>query len=164
MSKRFGRNQKRRMRRAIEIFEKQRTQDQHAIDNLKDRVDSHREFFEYVLDIVGPNSVINPEPAGVEFGADYDMRTAVYTEPINPWSDTSIAKAQTTVVHALHTAAVKDKLRGAMHFRVRLRNGEVRYALTDEAIAALPKHVLERVLHREITRQMAHCLAAELKG
>ena len=163
MSKRFGRNQKRRMRQEIGSLEALRTRDQHAIDNLRDRVESHRDFFEYVLEIVGPGSIINPEPEGIERINKAAQIEVLAIEPFNVWSDASVMAAQMAIAHTLLTDVMKDKLRGALHFRARLRDGETHYALTDAAVAVLPRRALERVLYREIARQLAHQLALELK-
>ena len=62
MSKRFGRNQKRRMRQEIEALDVLRKHDKRTIDDLRSRVDDHRDFLEYILDLVGQDSILNPEP------------------------------------------------------------------------------------------------------
>lgn len=164
MSKRFGRNQKRRMRQEIEALGERRTQDRRTIDNLYSRVDDHRRFLEYALELVGPDSILNPEPRMVETSGYGDQtRVPVYREPLNIWDDRAVAKVESILVHALNTEVVKSALRPAMHFRARLRGGEVAYALTDEAIATMSTRHLEAFLHEHIARQLAHELALVLK-
>ena len=164
MSKRFGRNQKRRMRQEIQALGERRTQDRRTIDNLYSRVDDHRRFLEYALELVGPDSILNPEPRMVETSGYGDQtRVPVYREPLNIWHDRAVAKVESTLVRALNTEVVKSVLRPAMHFRARLRGGEVAYALTDEAIATMSTQQLEAVLHEHIARQLAHQLALVLK-
>lgn len=164
MSKRFGRNQKRRMRQEIEALGSLREHDQRAIDNLLSRVDDHRRFLEYALELVGPDSILNPEPRVVGTSGYGDQpRLRVYRSPIDIWHDRDVEKAQTTIVHALYTEVVTSALRPAMHFRARLGCGEVVYALTEEAIVTMSTRHLEAFLHKHIARQLAHQLALELK-
>ena len=164
MSKRFGRNQKRRMRQEIEALDVMREHDKRAIDNLRSRVEDHRRFLEYALELVGPDSILNPEPRIVEtYGYGDQTRVPVYREPLNIWHDRAVAKVESTLVRALNTQVVRSALCPAMHFRARLRGGEVAYALTDEAIATMPTRRLEAVLHEHIARQLAHQLALVLK-
>lgn len=164
MSKRFGRNQKRRMRQEIEALGVLREHDKRAIDNLRSRLDHHRWFLEYALELVGPDSILNPEPRMVETSGYGDQtRVPVYRGPLNIWHDRTVANVESILVHALNTEVVKSVLRPAMHFRARLRGGEVAYALTDEAIAMMSTQRLEAVLHEHIARQLAHRLAMELK-
>ena len=164
MSKRFGRNQKRRMRQEIQALGERRTQDRRTIDNLYSRLDDHRRFLEYALELVGPDSILNPEPRMVETSGYGDQtRVPVYREPLNIWHDRAVAKVESTLVRALNTQVVRSALRPAMHFRARLRGGEVAYALTDEAIATMSTRQLEAVLHEHIARQLAHQLALALK-
>ena len=164
MSKRFGRNQKRRMRQEIEALDVMREHDKRTIDNLRSRVEDHRRFLEYALELVGPDSILNPEPRIIGTSGHGDQtRVTVYREPLNIWDDRAEAKVESTLVRALNTEIVKSVLRPAMHFRARLRGGEVAYALTDEAIAAMATRQLEAVLHQHIARQLAHQLALELK-
>ena len=77
--------------------------------------------------------------------------------------DSSLDMVRDFISHVLQTRVVRSALCSAMHFRARLRGGEVTYALTDEAIATMSTRQLEAVLHRHIARQLAHQLALELK-
>ena len=164
MSKRFGRNQKRRMRQEIQAIETLRTRDLRAIHNLQEMVEGHRRFLEYALELVGQDCILNPEPRIVETSGYGDQtRVPVYREPLNIWHDRAVAKVESTLVRALNTRVVKNSLRPAMHFRARLRGGEVAYALTDEAIATMSTQQLKAVLHQHIARQLAHQLSLELK-
>ena len=164
MSKRFGRNQKRRMRQELESLEKLRTQDRRTIDNLRSRIDEHRGFLEYILDLVGPDSILNPEPRQLSWlGSGDQMRIPLPGHPLNIWSSSSVEYVQTTIVNALRTRVLLDRMRGSLHFLASMRNGDVVYALTDEAIATMSAQRLTAVLHKHIARQLAHQLALELK-
>ena len=164
MSKRFGRNQKRRMRQETQALDELRTRDQQAITNLRERIEEHRGFLEYVLDIVGHGSILNPVPHPLVWaGGNGQMRIPVLGEPLNIWSPSSVESIQTTILHALGTRIILDRMRGSLHFLASMRNGDVAYALTNEAIATMSTQRLTAVLHKHIARQLAHQLALELK-
>ena len=163
MSKRFGRNQKRRMRQETQALEELRKHDKQAIDNLRSRIDDHRDFLEYILDLVGQDSILNPEPRQLSWSGGGDqMRIPLPGHPLNIWSS-SVEYVQTTIVNALGTRVVLDRMRGSLHFLASMRNGDVAYALTNEAIATMSTQRLTAVLHKHIARQLAHQLALELK-
>ena len=163
MSKRFGRNQKRRMRQEIEALDVLRKRDKLAIDNLRSRVEDHRGFLEYILDLVGQDSILNPEPRQISWSGDgAQIRIHLPDHPINIWSS-SVEFVQTTIVNALETRVVLDRMRGSLHFLVSMRNGDVAYSLTNEAIATMSTQQLTTVLHKHIARQLARQLALALK-
>ena len=164
MSKRFGRNQKRRMRQEIQALGERRTQDRRTIDNLHSRVYDHRGFLEYILDLVGQDSILNPEPRQLSWLGDGDqLRIPLPGYPLNIWNSSSVEYVQTTIVNALGTRVFLDRMRGSLHFLASMRNGDVAYALTDEAIATMSTQQLTAVLHKHIARQLARQLALELK-
>ena len=164
MSKRFGRNQKRRMRQAIEALEKLRTRDQQAIVSMRTRVEDHRRFLEYILDIVGQDSILNPEPRMVDAAAiDRGSKVIYRSYPQFHVDDSNLDTVRDFISHVLQTRVVLDRMRGAVHFLASMRNGDVWYAMTDEAIAAMSNRQLEAVIHQHIARQLAHQLSLELK-
>ena len=164
MSKRFGRNQKRRMRQELESLDKLRTRDQQAIANMRARIDDHRRFLEYILDIVGQDSILNPEPRMVDAAAiDRGSKVIYRSYPQFHVNDSNLDTVRDYISHALQTRVILDRMRGSLHFLASMRNGDVCYAMTDEAIATMPTQQLKAVLHQHIARQLAHQLALELK-
>ena len=164
MSKRFGRNQKRHMRQEIQALEELRKHDKQTIDNLRSRIDDHWDFLEYILELVGQDSILNSEPRQLRWlGGGDQMRIPLPGHPLNVWSSSSVEYVQTTIVNALRTQVVLDRMRGSLHFLASMRNGDVAYALTNEAIATMPTQRLTAVLHEHIARQLARQLALELK-
>ena len=164
MSKRFGRNQKRRMRQEIQALDELRTRDQQAITNLRERIEEHRGFLEYVLDIVGQDSILNPEPRMVGAAAiDHGSKVIYRNYPQFHVNDSNFDTVRDYISHVLQTRVVLDRMRGAVHFLASMRNGDVWYAMTDEAIASMSNRQLEAVMHQHIARQLAHQLALELK-
>ena len=164
MSKRFGRNQKRRMRQETQALEELRKHDKQAIDNLRSRIDDHRGFLEYILDLVGQDSILNPEPRMVDaMEIDRGSKVIYRSYPQFHVNDSNLDTVRDYVSHALRTRVILDRVRGAVHFLASMRNGDVVYALTDEAIATMSAQRLTAVLHKHIARQLAHQLALVLK-
>ena len=164
MSKRFGRNQKRHMRQEIQALEELRKHDKQTTNNLRSRIDDHWDFLEYILELVGQDSILNSEPRQLRWlGGGDQMRIPLPGHPLNVWSSSSVEYVQTTIVNALRTQVVLDRMRGSLHFLASMRNGDVAYALTNEAIATMSTQRLTAVLHEHIARQLARQLALELK-
>ena len=163
MSTRFGRNQKRRMREALLAGEELRKAGLRTISHMRSLLEDRRLFLEYVLDIVGEESILNPEP--------HDNRVQKYNFPkivfrtfprFSP-DERTVACVQDVIANVLETRVVLDRLKGAIHFRARLGNGNVAYALSDQAIALMPTRQLAARLQQEISYQLANELAKELK-
>ena len=163
MSKRFGRNQKRRMRGALLASEDLRKAGLQTIGAMRGRLEGYRGFLEYVLEIVGEESILNPEP--------FDNRTQEYNFPKIVFQsfprfcpdEGTVACVQNVIANALETRVVLDRLKGAIHFRARLGNGDVVYALSDRAVAVMTTRQLAARLQQEISYQLANELAKELK-
>ena len=164
MSKRFGRNQKRRMRQEIQALGERRTQDRRTIDNLRTRAEDHRRFLEYILDIVGQDSILNPEPRMVDATEiDRGSKVIYRNYPQFHVNDSNLDTVRDYASHTLRTRVILDRMRGSLHFLASMRNGDVAYALTNEAIATMSTQRLTAVLHEHIARQLARQLALELK-
>ena len=163
MSKRFGRNQKRRMREALLASEEMRKAGLQTISHMRSRIEDGLGFLEYVLEIVGEESILNPEP--------FDNRVQKYNFPKIVFrnfprfcpDEGTVACVQDVIANALETRVVLDRLKGAIHFRARLGNGDVAYALSDQAIAVMTTRQLAARLQQEISYQLANELAKELK-
>lgn len=76
------------------------------------------------------------------------------------------AKEQHThavVMRALEIDVVRDRLAQMTHARVRLRDGNVAYSLSDAAIDQAPIEVLRDTITREVASRMAEALISELR-
>lgn len=152
------------MRQEKLTLEVLRKHDQQAIVGLQRRIEDHRRFLEYLVDIVGPDSIVNPVPRHIDApGCDDQFLAPVQCEPLNIWDDRAVDKVRSTVVYALRTRVVQDRLRGALHFSARLRGGEVAYSISGQVIATLSTQQLASKLHQHIAQQLAHQLAQKLK-
>ena len=163
MSKRFGRNQKRRMREALLASEGLRKAGLQTISAMRSRLEDHQRFLEYVLEIVGEESILNPEPPADRV-QKYNFPKIVFQSfPRFCPDEGTVACVQNVIANALETRVVLDRLKGAIHFRARLGNGDVVYALSDRAIAVMTTRQLAARLQQEISYQLANELAKELK-
>lgn len=163
MSTRFGRNQKRRMREALLAGEELRKAGLQTISYMRSLLEDRRLFLEYVLDIVGEESILNPEPLDNRVQR-YNFPKIVFRNfPRFSPDEGTVACVQNVIANVLETRVVLDRLKGAIHFRARLGNGDVAYALSDQAIAMMPTRQLAARLQQEISYQLANELAKELK-
>ena len=163
MSTRFGRNQKRRMREALLAGEELRKAGLQTISYMRSLLEDRRLFLEYVLDIVGEESILNPEPLDNRV-QKYNVPKIVFRNfPRFSPDEGPVACVQNVILNLLETRVVLDRLKGAIHFRARLGNGDVAYALSDQAIAMMPTRQLAARLQQEISYQLANKLAKELK-
>ena len=166
MSKRFGRNQKRKMREALLASEAGRALDSHLILAMRQKLNDHMRFLGYIIEIVGPDSVINPEPRLINMrGEGSSFRVPIYPtlSHIQNMDARSLEQVRDTIVHVLETHVAQGTFDDAVHFCVRLRNGDFAYALSDRAIAMMPMQELTDRLHQNISQLLAHQLARELK-
>ena len=163
MSTRFGRNQKRRMREALLAGEELRKAGLRTISHMRSLLEDRRLFLEYVLDIVGEESILNPEPLDNRV-QKYNVPKIVFRNfPRFSPDEGTVACVQNVILNVLETRVVLDRLKGAIHVRTRLGNGDVAYALSDQAIALMPTRQLAARLQQEISYQLANKLAKELK-
>ena len=163
MSTRFGRNQKRRMREALLAGEELRKAGLRTISHMRSLLEDRRLFLEYVLDIVGEESILNPEPLDNRV-QKYNVPKIVFRNfPRFSPDEGTVACVQNVILNVLETRVVLDRLKGAIHVRTRLGNGDVAYALSDQAIAMMPTRQLAARLQQEISYQLANELAKELK-
>lgn len=176
MSKRFGRNQRRRAREALAV------EVQHAADAMKmaqDRLDMYhsarresaemREFFKYVARRVGKEAHI---ARGVGIGEirqpGQQLRAAVYEEldfsRVAMSDPMATSRMMTETLHHLETRVVRDAFRREMLFEVYLYGKSAGYALSESLIHRAEKEELVAVIQNSITPMLAHHLATALKG
>jgi hypothetical protein len=172
MSKRFGRNQKRRMRDALETatHDVQRFNEAYQMADgllnvVSQRLQQARDWIDVVNDIVGPMSIANSEiltqkdPAPSADSFLVEVRSPIYPSLRSEGTiDDSVLR--TSVMHKLKTKVVIDQVRAMKHVHVTLRDGTVAYAINDPAIEMAPKRFLER----KITEEISHALVGVLKS
>lgn len=161
MSKRFGRNQKRKLQRSM----------QNAIDNAiqcQQQLAQHRKAMNWVqqlYDALPQHSVLKPVQE-VEFNvppglSEFDVpigRAQRYigeycaAEPFLPME---LCKLRALI---LFVEAHKDEFQQAVHFKVRLGSSrQAAYAITKQALAYLPAGVLAE----QITPALVRCIESQ---
>lgn len=169
MSKRYGRNQKRRHRAElasaqamISSLENSRAMDQGLLQHQSWKMADLRAHLCEIAQEVGRQSAL----VGVEtcLGGGFDgMRmTLPPPMPTTPITSSPCAYEKLTfeVLRLLDVEAVRDRMRGHLHFHVELAGKGVTYGITESAIRDLTPEFLERRLAPEI----AKLLVQQLKG
>jgi hypothetical protein len=75
----------------------------------------------------------------------------------------TVEQVRYEVIRLLDIQAVRDQLRGQMHFRVQLAGGVVGYAISEMALTRMPREELERRLVPEMAAAISRLLSEEVK-
>lgn len=172
MSKRFGRNQKRRMREALaaaqataDRLDYARELDQALLRNQSSTISKLREFFLEVGQMVGRASVIAGEPPFLSNGFDGMRLTPFGRHPaMAPTNPPEFEKFQDEILRILSIEAIRDTFSKAVHFRVGLADKEAAYGISESALDMMPAEMLESRIAHEIASQIAEVLVKQIKG
>lgn len=162
MSKRFGRNRRRRMREMIveqaRILE---SLQMHALEVAQER-DHLVDVLGEAADIVGKYSaVLPPKPLGVP-DVDGDTFMLARMQPRATWAVGHNARVQTARMHMLLVNAWRERGAAGVHCMAELAGHKVAYAVSDEVIASMPRTILASRLSRIIAQQLATLLSTEI--
>jgi hypothetical protein len=188
MSKRFGRNQRRRAREALAAAQQEidsrdrqigglrevRQMDRALLDQQARELREARDFARDVARAVGRSCVYAGVALPQSFHADryeaatYGMRVALPPEirHVDAFGSTvmlTVEQVRYEVIRLLDIQAVRDQLRGQMHFRVQLAGGVVGYAISEMALTRMPREELERRLVPEMAAAISRLLSEEVK-
>lgn len=180
MSRRFGRQQKRRLR--AELAEKEnniaRLTEAVSMSNglassLRSKMEEHREYLAYIvntIDRVAPNSALLP-PKTVMY--DVDVRAGVLHGTIRlarslpmfngidgPSGDALDGACQTITLHQLETTIERDRFDLSVHAHVRLVDTNNHSAYAVSASAAQRMNPSER---KRLVQEIAERLLGELE-
>lgn len=170
MSKRFGRNQRRRAREAlaaevarVEALEHARTMDAGLLAKQGRSLEELRARLAEVAYLVGHGSIIAGHPT--ELTGGFDGMRVVPKKPLAPFEMRGdVLEAVTCeVLRLLEVDVVRDRFARWMHFRVQLSNARAAYGITESAIHGMPVDAIERLLLPQIAADLARLLAQELK-
>lgn len=175
MSKRFGRNQKRRMREALaaaqataDRLEYARELDQALLRNQSSTISQLRDFIGDVGQMVGRASVIAGEPPFLTNGFDGMQfapvdRSQGYVPEAGD-SPPTLEEFQYEILRLLSIEAIRDKFSKTIHFRVGLSDKEAAYGISESALAMMPTEALKNRMAHEIAGQIAEFLVKQIKG
>ena len=168
MGKRFGRNQKRKLKSEIEVLKQQLQGYKFALESQneflkieKEKSASLGDTVERVAKVLGQNFIALPAKDCIDkYATMYDRAQILLADRHTP--DYKREQLLPAIVNEcigeleLHKAqACFDDLYGAVHMRYHSPEGEVRYSMSRTAWENLSDEVLFDMLHKEISRSMA---------
>lgn len=166
MSKRFGRNQKRRMREQIAQLEQSVEMDRALLTRQSRKIGDYESFVQIVGEAVGREAVISGKPTLLKIGGGsrHEFQMIPRQPPLSlecldsGFEDTAAIRVE--IMRLLNVKAIRDSLSRQMHVRVQFADGNVGYAMSDCAIDRMSEEELIRVIVPEISR----LLMRQLKG
>lgn len=174
MSRRFGRNQRRRAREALADSDKKIVQlqsgmmmDRALLSHQSEKIRKAEEFAREIADIVGRFSIIAGEPVRMA-GVCFD-RMQIYAKESQSYasynsfdfSPTEFLRSET--LRLLKIKAVSGIFKSKMHVMVTLADKTVGYCLTESALHGMSAEWIERRIAPEIARQLAQYLKLAYK-
>lgn len=179
MSKRFGRNQKRHMREQLaqsiktadcakNLARAWENAEQAAHDKLIQERRKQQDFMAEISRIVGDAAVIVGEPEFSQYAyRDYDralprisLDSFSFQESLVPQFDA--IRAET--LRVLECKPLRDHLSRQMQFHFELAGKKVEYAISEHALATLPRSHIEDRLAKEIARNLMDVIFCATKG
>lgn len=177
MSKRFGRNQRRRAREALAAQVEQTDKAHHlAQDRLEqfhyERRQSAemREFFEHVARRVGEEAFIARGVGAIDIrepgqSLRVDVREEMVMSPRMAGRTTyETHRMMAETLHHLGTRAVRDAFRQEIVFEAYLNGKSAGICLSESLIRRVSKEELTHVIQNSLAPRLAHHLAKALKG
>jgi hypothetical protein len=157
MSKRFGRNQRRAMREAMDSQSEQLAFMQRQRDGAIANQRQMREALNRVARVLGPHFFGLPAVRQVvgRIEREYRIPQAQVLNFLQPNDMAGLVEHSVTVLQSMEMRGTVDKLRGAVHMRLYSQAGDVAYGISDSALACATID--------DLTPEIAHILAAELR-
>lgn len=184
MSKRYGRNQKRAAAAKIKALEErarkshfslmktkvlatylsgQRDILERRVELLKSEIDHTRRELDQFCVALAPKTELHPIPGGGDFLLEPRTRAEFQgfgkmEQPTHELIEKSMVK-----MRALTIKMADGSMDRCLHIRVALADGQIQYAISQEAIAAMSEGQLTDVLQQEIAIRLGAALAQHLK-
>lgn len=167
MSKRFGRNQRRKARALISHLQESVEQDSQLIRVMNEQIEHGHYKMARVAQAVGRNAVISGEWSLVQLDSaaanaawhngyfelklDRGEPMPAAFDPINPfvYQDTGF---QTEMMHLLKVQAVRDLVRREVKCEVQLGAAKVCYCFSASVLRNASRQELQEVISKEVTR------------
>jgi hypothetical protein len=173
MSKRFGRNQRRRAREALAAAEQQIADlrltikmDRELLRSQSIQIAAANEFTREVAEIVGREAIIAGKPVRLDYEWDRKRNgDRINIAPHRPFThllsveSAPIEMVRYETLYLLDVEEIADVLRNQMHAHVTLADKTVGYAISESALRRMTEHELRRRLAPEI----AHGLVRSIK-
>lgn len=173
MSKRFGRNQKRRMREQEAALHEALARDGALLAHVSEQKRELEEVLGRARRILGDHVALPPELRGDHphpLGGDFDIPIPERLTPLSPSAAMPAIEPMSLRIARMHhlLSWIEDGDHqhdpSAIHLRVRLDSGEVAYVISRKAIHSLSAAELQRTIFPQIAMELAGHLARGLKG
>ncbi|MFY3079780.1 hypothetical protein ACOTF2_07005 [Achromobacter xylosoxidans] len=170
MSKRYGRNQRRRARERIAQLELSNGMGQGLLEHAHRRLAEAEAVIDHARSVLGHDVALpplmrgdHPMPLGGDFRiADPNFRMPAY------WSGSQSVPVTMEMkilqMRELVAFIERQDLSRAVHFYVQLDDGQAAYAIDERAFTSMPRDHLEATLRGPISQALAHHLADFLKS
>jgi hypothetical protein len=178
MSKRFGRNQKRSMRKEIDKLAGRNADLECGINlahglsqSIRRDLDDARQTIREVAYVLGDTFIGLPVQSRSVSQLMGRYRIASH-QSINsfdlPINDPRAAMEMTHVMigelQCNRLKTTRDHMRGMIHIRYVTPQGNCEYAISEQAWRSAPTELLKKELTRDIAHQMAHLLINQARG
>ncbi len=159
--KRFGRNQKRRMREQVAQLQQGMAMDRALLADQRSRLDGLREEIRAAKRIAGAHAVLfSPERVHWEIEARQVVRRPVVgSVPRGFIGDPMKETFETVDLDVMLADAQITDWERRVHLQVTFRDSRVGYAITRQALEGIPKDELVRMLTREMAPMLAQQIA-----
>ena len=158
MSKRFGRNQKRRMRQEIADARLRVQVTRGLVIHRDEKIRELKGVIDDAMEVAGRMSVIFPAEEMTQRGSPVDtIQLAESDGPFFSGWQAAVTKAYR--LRVLLASISKDALDGTVHARVRFGDQSWGYAISDQALASVPEELLSRLVAEELSVMIARDLS-----
>lgn len=164
MSKRFGRNQKRKMREQVKLLERSVRYKNEQISELRNELYSSSVVIGRTKQVLGDHFATLPVQTLEVKDMLQRFKVSIFKPSHYQDVNASVLDALNYIDMDTHQASVHaDELRGTIHMRYRSISGEVAYSLSDHAWRKLSEVHLIELLKQQIAPEMAQHLIRERK-
>lgn len=180
MSRRFGRNQKRRLRAELAAqaervagLESAHIMDRALLADQSDALQQAKEFAAEVAYAVGRNAILAGEPQKLLWEGDRRdadrLRIPVWQDDVPATDYGRLPVSAMPLVHneclrLLEVVAVRDMLRREVHAKVDMAGQQVAYGIGERALAMMTQRELLGRLVPVIASQLGQALVQAIKG
>lgn len=160
MSRRFGRNQKRRMRAEIQALQEAHVREAGLLRHMSNRLSDLRAVMADVVRVVGPHFIaLEPEIMEQILPPNGYLRMPVRERMNEMLLRYEHGEAEAQVLRFVnmlvyHAASWADDMRHMQHFAIVSPKGEVAYAVSETALQSAPPEILARNIVQALGKEI----------
>lgn len=169
MSRRFGRNQRRRLREELSQATADKTRFEIAWQHeagltmhMREKNDRARETLLEIYEMVSRYSVVAP-PLDIKVDDPRQDKLCLLGLPPSIFS-ANLDTLQIVTLYAVQAAVREDGFRHAFHATLTYNGESVAYALSEEVILNSPESVLRRRIEREIAPRLVRAIIQQIRS